>query len=328
MDFNTKSNALKIIRYNQPERIQVNVPMGIVAYLGCNHEGYTGGLHNGFHSDETWQDIWGTTWRLFVDTISEMPVAHPLADGKDALNKYHWPDPHDERLVSKIAIDVQNIQDRDSIFLTGFHRDLLWEKACMLAGMDNIMIWFKTEPQLVRDIFRRIMDFQIEISQYYLDVGVEMVKFGDDLGGQTNSLFSHAIFEEFIYPEYKRIFDLYSKKNVMIYFHSCGKVERFLDDFIHLGVNILNPVQATANNLDLVRERTNNKIALEGGVNSSIVMHGNEGEVEKEVLMRMGQLGGSGGYFCKPDQTMPYPKRNLLALEKTVEQYGKYPLSV
>ena len=327
MDYlNVKENALHIINFNQPERIEICTPMNLLSYLGCNHESFSVISQIDKEKCSEWKDIWGTTWRFIPGSISEMPIDYPLDNGKEDIKEYEWPDPNDDRLIAKINQDFAVINDPQEGFLTGLHRDLLWEKSYMLAGMENVMTWFKLEPNLVKEIFHHIMDFQMGIAIQYINIGVELVKFTDDLGGQINSLFSHATFEEFFLPEYLRIFNFYHENNVLIYFHSCGHIEPFLDDFINLGVNILNPVQASANNLDYVREKTAGKIALEGGVSSAIVMHGDEAEVEKEVKHRIIQLGQNGGYFCKPDQTMPYPKKNIKRLTDTVKRYGTYPL--
>lgn len=321
--FSEKENAERIIRFNNPDRIGTRVPMQLLAYLGCNHEGYQEKLNP---DSSVWDDIWGTTWRMESEYISEMPVRHPLSGGWTSVENYQWPDADDERLISKIYQDLETNQNNQESFLTGFHRDLLLEKGSMLAGMQNLMIWFKTDPDLVKFIFQKIMDFQLGIAKHYIACNVEMVKFGEDLGGQTNALFSHEIFEKYFLPEYERIFDFYKEKDIYIYFHSCGRIEGFIDDFIKLGVDVLNPVQATANNLDLVRERTMGKIALEGGVNSSIVMQADKTALKKEVLQRLLQLGSDGGYFCCPDQKMPYPEMNLKLIDDIVYKFGIYPL--
>mgnify|MGYP000116727414 CR=1 FL=1 len=37
-------------------------------------------------------------------------------------------------------------------------------------------------------------------------------------------------------------------------------------------------------------------------------------------------LGREGGYFCSPDQGMPFPEEHIAALREEVESYGVYPL--
>jgi len=95
---------------------------------------------------------------------------------------------------------------------------------------------------------------------------------------------------------------------------------------LELGADILNPVQASANDLVKIRQITQGKLALQGGVNSKTVLEGSIQEITDEVRTRIYQLGQEGGYFCCPDQTMPYPQENLDALTSAVNQYGRYPL--
>lgn len=53
------------------------------------------------------------------------------------------------------------------------------------------------------------------------------------------------------------------------------------------------------------------------------------GPVERivaEVRRRLWQLGREGGYFCGPDQGLPFPQEHVEALHEAVETYGVYPL--
>jgi hypothetical protein len=67
-------------------------------------------------------------------------------------------------------------------------------------------------------------------------------------------------------------------------------------------------------------------MALHGGVSSATVMDGPPERIVAEVRRRMWQLGRDGGYFCAPDQGMPYPPEHLAALHEAVARYGCYPL--
>lgn len=196
----------------------------------------------------------------------------------------------------------------------------------MLVGMENMMCYFLSEPEAVRHVLRQIMDFQLGIARHYLQVGVEMVQLGDDLGTQSRLLLSPRLVHEFLVPEYRRLCDLYRQHGVLINFHSCGHITPLLETFIELGVNILNPLQATANNLDEVRRITQGRMALQGGVRSSTLVSGSQEAIRSEAAERMGQLGRQGGYFCCPDQSMPWPEEHYRALEETVEELGWYPL--
>lgn len=82
------------------------------------------------------------------------------------------------------------------------------------------------------------MDFQLGIARHYLSLGVEMVTMSDDLGTQHGLLLSPTLIHDFLLPEYKRLFDLYKSKGVLVNFHSCGYIEPILDVFMDLGVVI------------------------------------------------------------------------------------------
>jgi uroporphyrinogen decarboxylase len=319
-----KENAIRIIRFEPAEYISGGPPCHAVKYLGCDHEGYNGGGHH-LPVGSKWEDIWGTVWHREHEGVMGFPRGNPLADLPNAIGSYRWPDPADERLCGLIYTTAGD-QKKDDAFLAGRHRDTLWEKSYMLVGMEDLMCYFLTEPAAVKELLRRIMDFQMGMAQHYLKAGVEMVFLGDDLGTQSGLLLSPEIVNEFLVPEYRRLFDFYRSRGILINFHSCGHIEPLLETFIALGVNILNPVQATANNLDNVRRITHKRMALQGGVSTGTIMNGPPEKIRHEVAQRMWQLGRNGGYFCAPDQGMPFPEANLAAFRNAVAEFGKYPL--
>ena len=319
-----RENALRIMRFDQPERVTAGCPTHGLAYLGCNHEGYESGGHH-LPVGSTWTDIWGTVWHREHDGVMGFPRGHPLADLPRRLPSYRWPDPDDERICGRLGERAAG-WNPSATFLCGSHRDTLWEKSYMLVGMEELMCLFFTHPQAVRDLLHGIMDFQLGIARHYLRLGVEMVTMGDDLGTQSGLLLSPELIREFLVPEYQRLFGFYEQHDVLVSFHSCGHVEPVLDVFMDLGVDVLNPVQATANDLQTVRERTQGRMALQGGISSGLIMRGPMDAVRREVGRRIRQLGTEGGYFCGPDQGMPYPEEHIGALHEAVRDFGRYPL--
>ena len=320
---NAKENALRIIRFDHPERVVAGPPIHNLCYLGCHHEGFAGGGHD-CPVGTRWTDIWGTDWHKELDGVMGFPRGHPLAE-VSALAGYRWPDPDDERLLAKLHRLAAEFSPGDR-FLAGQHRDTLWEKSYMLVGMENLMQYFHTEPAFVREVLGRIMDFQLGIARHYLRLGVEFVSLGDDLGTQQGPLLSPDIVAEFLLPQYRRLFRLYKEHEVFVGFHCCGNLDAVLDMFLDLGVDVLNPIQVTANNLDKVRERTQGRMALSGAVSTVTLMAGPPERILAEVRERLWQLGRTGGYFCGPDQGLPFPKEHTDALWAAVEEFGRYPL--
>lgn len=322
---NDKENARRIITFDAPERVAVAPPAHNVAFFGANHESFDGGGHH-LPVGSQWVDIWGVRWHREHDGVMGFPRGHPLADLPRALQSYRWPDPDNPRICGQIY-EQAKAWDCDAAFLLGSHRDTLWEKSYMLVGMESMMVSFYTAPDAVRELLHHIMDFHLGIARHYVEVGVEMVGMSDDLGTQRGLLLSPKIIETFFVPEYRRLFDFYKDRGVWVNFHSCGHVTPLLQTFIELGVDILNPVQATANDLDALRAATQGRLALQGGVSSATIVAGPVEAIRAEVATRLWQLGRDGGYFCGPDQGMPWPEAHVQALHDAVADLGRYPLS-
>jgi len=319
-----KENALRIIRFDHPERVVGGPPSYGIHYQGCNHEAFVGGGHD-CPVGTAWVDVWGTHWRKELDGVMGFPRVHPIADMAN-LKSYAWPDPNDERICGRVYAMAEKFPGGD-LFLSGSHRETLWEKSYMLASMETMMVAFHAEPGFAREMLRRVMDFQLGIAAHYLKLGIAIAGLGDDLGTQRGPLLGPDIVEEFLVPEYERLFSLYRERGALIAFHSCGKIDWMLDTFMRLGVDILNPIQASANDLGGVRAVTQGRMALQGGISTKILMDGPPERIEDEVRRRIWQLGRDGGYFCSPDQGMPFPKAHSEALQQAVERFGKYPLA-
>lgn len=322
---NPKENARRIITFDHPERVVTAPPAHNVAFFGANHESFDGGGHHlpvGSH----WVDIWGVRWHREHAGVMGFPRGNPLADLPRALPTYAWPDPDDVRICNQIKAQAAG-WDRETTFLVGSHRDTLWEKSYMLVGMESMMVSFYTAPDAVQKLLHGIMDFHLGIARHYIDVGVEMVGMSDDLGTQQGLLLSPQIIQDFFVPEYRRLFDFYKAQDVLINFHSCGHITPLVETFIDLGVDILNPVQATANDLDALRKMTQGRLAFQGGVSSATIVAGPVDAIRLEVAQRLWQLGREGGYFCGPDQGMPWPEGHIQALHKAVDEMGSYPLT-
>jgi len=318
-----RENALRIIRFDRPERVVAGPPVCMLAYLGCNHEGWQGGGHDS-PVVSVWRDIWGTEWHREMEGVMGFPRRHPLQDRR-ALDTYAWPDPDDPRIVGPIQRAIRGTRTGDA-FLGGSHRDTLWEKSYMVAGMENMMCAFRDDPAFAREVLHRVMDFQLGISRHYLAAGVEIVFLSDDLGTQHGPLLGARTVERFLLPEYERLFSLYRERGVLVSFHSCGNVSSVAPMLMDLSVDILNPVQASANDLGALRATTAGLMALQGAVSTRTLMEGPPERIREEVRERIATLGRDGGYFCAPDQGMPFPEEHLRAFDEALERYGGYPV--
>lgn len=321
-----KQNALEIIRFGNPEKIVWHIPEYNLTYLGCNHESFNG-MDDTSPAGSQWLDIWGTGWHKIHEGVMGLPKIYPL-DTPDKLKNYQWPNPRDSRIIQQVYDLRSRFKEGLDVYITGRHRDTLWEKAYMLVGMEDLFAYLYTEPEFVRIVFRKIMDFQLGIAETYLKCGAEVVRLGDDLGSQNGPLFSKDMIREFLVPEYKRLIDFYKQHGIIVEFHSCGCVENIVDIFMELGVDVLNPIQASANNLEKIRKMTDGKMCLRGGISTALIANGTQEEIRADVKEKIKLLGKYGGYFCSPDQKIPWSEENYTCFMEALEEFGKYPLNL
>ncbi|MCL2461510.1 MAG: hypothetical protein FWF44_02505 [Defluviitaleaceae bacterium] len=311
-------NFYQLVKFGKPEFIPSRIPGHQAAYLGSHHENFEGQGHNS-PVGTVWSDVWGVTWKKELNGVMAFPRVNPLAD-LTKLDDFAFPDLNDPRYTARIYDEAEKAGGR---ILSGANSNVVWEKAYFLVGMENLMAYMYTEPELVKKLFHRIMDFQLELAAHNIKAGCKIIDMGDDLGAQNALLIGMDLFNEFILPEYERLFGFYKDKDVIINFHSCGHIEPMIDTFINLGVNILNPVQASANDLERVRKATKGKLILQGALNSDVVYGGTEDEIRALVRRRIDELGKDGGYICCPDQGLDFPPRNYEIMEDEVDKYGR-----
>jgi uroporphyrinogen decarboxylase len=313
-----KENFLRAIRFENPEY----VPRG-------NEDIGASVQYAGSFRIACWTDAWGTRWETTREDMVPFPKGNPLPDLR-RIAEYHTPDPHalfdaDASLPERIA----GIPDREEKLVFGQQTYFLFERAWALTGMESFMAAFYEHPDELRQLLRRITDYNIAIFERYIALGVDGISFSEDLGTQRALMISPAHFREFLKPEYARAFRPVKAAGKLISFHSCGCVQDIIPDLIDVGVDILNPIQARANDLPAVKRLTQGKLALSGGIDTQhVLMRGTPDEVEAEVRRVLKILAPGGGYIIGPDQGMPFPPENIAALWRAAERWGRYPLEI
>jgi uroporphyrinogen decarboxylase len=241
------------------------------------------------------------------------------------LDQFAFPDPDEMFVISDDTRRYLDGLDRSQCFVLGQQTYFLFERAWALMGMEAFMEAFHTNPGGLRRLLGRITDYNRRIFELYMELGCDGVSFSEDLGTQRSLMVSPSHFREFFLPEYGRAFEPVRAAGGMVNFHSCGCIMDIVDGLIELGVEILNPVQARANDLAELKRRCHGKMALMGGIDTQhVLMRGTPDDVTAEVRRVIDILAPGGGYICGPDQGMPFPDENIAALWRSAEEYNPY----
>jgi len=207
--------------------------------------------------------------------------------------------------------------------------ELAWE----LRGMENMLV----DMLVDKEFANRLLDKTLEIQMGLYDVlltecgeYIQIVETGDDYGTQRGPIISPELFEEMIVPRRKKLNDFIKSKapQAKIFHHTCGSVYKILDGIIATGVDILNPIQPSADDMDTFRlqQEFGNKLIFHGGIDEQTALIGSLETLKKEMEVRVQSLGKEGGYIMAPTSNFmdDMPLENIVNFAKIAKEVGVY----
>ncbi len=199
-------------------------------------------------------------------------------------------------------------------------------------GLRDPNLWYEyllTHTRYIRHIFELQTEAAIAnmelLRQAVGDKLDVIIISGTDFGTQKAPMVSPELFRRLWKPFYKRMNDwVHSKTNWKTFYHTDGAVMPLLDDFVDMGVDILNPVQCSAAGMDAesVKKKYGDKLVFwGGGVDSQDTLPlGTPEDVCMEVARRMKIFSEGGGFVFGTIHNIQAntPVENLIAMYETV----------
>ncbi len=285
-------------------------------------------------------DEWGISWRqpkdggLYYD-VSGSPLAE--AASLEELSGYRWPDHSRKDRVEGLDVRARQLREQtDCALVVESELAETFTTPFMLRGYENFYIDLIDKPELAC----YLMDRMVEIQLAYWRTALETIqayplilRTGDDLGDQRRTLISPQMYRAMVKPRHARLFAgirKLARGKVYLFFHSDGAVRDLIPDLIEIGVDILNPVQYTAEGMDtrrLKKEFGSDIVFWGGGVDTQhILPKGSREEVRDEVKRRIDDLAPGGGFVFTPVHNTQYdvPPENFMVMWETLQRYGSY----
>jgi uroporphyrinogen-III decarboxylase len=202
------------------------------------------------------------------------------------------------------------------------------------GALDRWLIMLMNEKETAHDMMGRYTDAVIsKISLYHDAIGDYCFAWGiasDDAGTQRNVLISPELFDEMIKPHYKRLCDwIHNHTSWKTYLHSCGSIYHYIPAWIEAGVDILNPVQISAANMEPERLMDNfgGKIVFWGGGcdTQRVLPLGTPEEIREHVRHNLNVFArGNGGYVFTQVHNIQQnvPVENVEAMLQAAYDFG------
>lgn len=268
----------------------------------------------------SWTDAWGTGWRDLG--AGAFTVSHPLEEGYDRLGDYRWPDfTSAEHYASADPGRIEN-EGRYRIGRVWF---TLFERLWMLRGFENALMDPYTEPEGFLRLKHRIVETRLASIDRWLEHGVDAIFFSDDWGSQQSLLIDPDEWRRLFLPDYVRLFRRVRDGGAHVWMHLCGNVSAIIPDLIDAGLNVLNPVQPQAMDVEELAERYAGRLCFYGGVDVQGYLIRETPEYVKEKVERLFTLfGADGGYLAGPSHAiMPEtPLDNIIAMLEVFAEHA------
>jgi uroporphyrinogen decarboxylase len=288
----------------------------------------------------TYADEWGTTYYMPPDGYYYDIHRVPLGDAETEadLKRYRWPNPTDPSRIAGLAEEVKAAHAAgERVLMMCSATPGLWEHSWYMFGVEQAFVNLAGNAPLVEAFTERLLEWQMAYWDMALTaVGghVDLVQIGEDLGAQTGPMMSPAAFRRIYKPRLRRLVESIKKKTgARVYLHSCGSIYRLLPDLIECGIQVLNPVQVNAADMDsarLKREFGRDLTFWGGGCDPVVMGTGTPREVVEDVKRRIHDLAPGGGFVFGSVHNIQanVPPANIVAMFEAARELGGYPIGV
>jgi len=250
-----------------------------------------------------------------------------IADLAD-LEPFPWPDP--------ATIDYSNLVEAAACLPEGMGIVSgvggIFTRTWMLLGFDRFCYSLVDNPELVARTFARIGAIQCAVLRKVVQMDkVFAIWYGDDLAYTEGLMVSPEVYRKHLFPWMEELASIAHGAGMPFIVHSDGRLWEVIPDLIALGVNALHPIEPKAMDINEVKARYGDRLALFGNLDlGSTLVRGTPDEVRAEVRQRIRELAPGGGYAVGSSNSVTryVPVENFNAMREATFEYGVYPIDL
>jgi len=302
-------------------------------------DSFQGGIERNTRDGRLWHDLvdeFGVVWSMPDDQPLYMDISHhPLADATiDDLADYPFPKGDDPTRFTGLRDEALRWREQTPYAISTGIGGVVYETCWYMRGLERWYMDTVENPDFCETLLDRTLAFWMGYySEFMKEIGdlVDVVMIGDDIGGQTGPLFSPDFYRRVVKPRQKTLVQhIKSLTNARIWYHTCGSVVPLIGDLIDNGIDILNPVQVSAANMDPrdLKQRYGDRLTFwGGGIDTQHVLgFGTPEDVRKDVRKNVAALKPGGGYVFNSVHNIQagVPPENIVAMFDAAYECGFY----
>lgn len=248
-----------------------------------------------------------------IDRAPEFDEEHltPTEDFKEFFSVYtdeeaRWIEAEAKRQNNESGCAVIGLFGKGGLADSAFYPGPAERRPKGIRGFADWNMALLLYPDYVREVFEMQTQNCIQNLEIYKQAcgdNIQMIVIsGTDFGCQNGLLFSKSIFEELYMPYYRRMNDwVHQNTNWKTWYHTCGGIYDLMDDFVEMGVDIVNPLQLSAAGMDAqkIKDHYGDRLVFwGGGIDTQHMLEkGTPEEIHQQATERLRILGKGGGYI-------------------------------
>jgi uroporphyrinogen decarboxylase len=302
-------------------------------------ESFKGSIEQNMRDGRLWHDLkdeFGVVWSMPDDQQLYMDISHhPLAEATiEDIADYPFPKGDDATRFKGVREKACELRRETPYAISTGIGGVVYEICWYMRGLEQWFIDMIENPTFCEALLDRTLEFWMDyFTGFMAEVGdvIDVVMIGDDIGGQSGPLFSPEFYRKIVKPRQKRLVQhIKSLTSAKIWYHTCGSVMQLIPDLIDNGIDILNPVQISAANMDPkeLKEKYGNKMVFwGGGIDTQHVLpFAAPAEIREHVRLNLEIFKRGGGYVFNSVHNIQagVPPENIVAMFDTAYEYGFY----
>jgi uroporphyrinogen decarboxylase len=285
--------------------------------------------------EHSYRDEWGVVWVRpegghYINTTGPFQEKEPaLSD----LDRYAWPDPKDPGRIKGLKERAIRLREETDFAIVLSLPFSIVRECQRVRGFAEWMEDLLINPALAEAVMEHTLMVAAGTAEFLLEeVGeyVDVVLLPDDMGFQDRPYVRPELYRQKIKPYHRRLVDaIKSKTKAKVLMHSDGSVYGIIPDLIDIGVEALNPVQVSANDMgsERLKAEFGDSLCFWGAIDTHWALpSGTPEDVRNEVKTRMQHLAPGGGYVMASVHNIQadVPPENIVAMFDSALEYGRY----
>ena len=274
-------------------------------------------------------DFWHCTWESTDDGITGAVTGHPLTDWQ-ALGQFLPPNPDESNGIgemnwAQIKENIRKAHSEGKYCAGSLEHGHAFQRLCYLRGYENLLLDMTDGEYRLGKLIQMIENFSIEIVKHYLDIGVALMCFPEDLGMQNGPMVSPEHFRTYIKPVYKHLMAPVHQAGCLVHMHSDGDIRDLADDLIFSGVDAIN-IQDLVNGIDWIAANLKGRVCIDLDIDrQNITRYGKPDQIEGLIREEVKQLGSREGGLMMIYGLYPgVPLENVKAVMDSMERYADF----